>query len=176
MAIVWIILSILLWVAAIWFLFRNQLFAPALSFLGLLAMSFAANGDVPIVPINSRMLISWLALSLIVTATTAMQPSAVTSQTRGIGYMTIGGFAGMAAGLASYGLASAVSLVYGLMVGGVVIGVFFGYLIFTRTPAGTGVNLRSGYFFRYLLAKGFPVAITLMMPGMAAVIAILINI
>jgi len=90
--------------------------------------------------------------------------------------MTIGGLAGMAAGLASYGLASAVSLVYGLMVGGVVIGVFFGYLIFTRTPAGAGVNLRSGHFFRYLLAKGFPVAITLMMPGMAAVIAILINI
>lgn len=176
MATVWIILSFLLWGGAIWFLFRNQLFSPALSFLGLLTLSLASVNDVPIVPINGRMLISWLALSLIVIATTAMQPSAISRQSRGIGYMTIGGLAGMSAGLASYGLASAISLVYGLMVGGVIIGVFFGYLVFTNTPAGRGVNLHSGHFFRYLLAKGFPVAITLMMPGMAAVISILLNI
>ena len=53
-----------------------------------------------------------------------------------------------------------------------VAGVFLGFLLYTRTPQGAPVNLLSGNFFSYLLAKGFPAAITVMQLGVVLVIAL----
>ena len=47
-----------------------------------------------------------------------------------------------------------------------------GCLLFSNTPDGAGVDLRSGRVVKYLLAKGFPSAIAVMMTGVAAVGAI----
>lgn len=167
-----LILSIVIWVASLALLFWNQLMAPILSYLALLCLSFAGPSDAPLLPINSTMLIGWLAMTLVVVCATAMQPAPVRAQTRGMGYITLGGIAGLTVGLLGFSLTANVSLLYGIMIVGVVAGIFFGFLLFSNTPRGRDVSLRSNYFFTYLFAKGFPTAITIMMMGVAIVLAL----
>lgn len=52
MAVFIIILSILLWLAALAALLRRQIAAPALGYLGLLCLSFAKDGNLPLLPIS----------------------------------------------------------------------------------------------------------------------------
>jgi hypothetical protein len=92
-----------------------------------------------------------------------------------MGYMTIGAIVGMAVGLVAFTSTSLPSLLNGFMILGVVAGTFIGYLMFTKTPQGRQVNIRSGYFYKYLLAKGFPTAITIMQIGISLVIIVAIN-
>lgn len=153
-------------------MWRNQLLAPALSYCGLLAISFASGNGVPLLPVNNTILIGWLCMTLVVMVATILQPVAVRMQRRGTIYMTVGAFAGMAVGLLGSTLSPSISILYGLMIVGVAAGVLFAYLLFTNTPAGEAVSLRSGNFFRYLLAKGFPIAIAVMIIGVVAVLAV----
>lgn len=176
MAIFLIILSGLLWLAACATLFKRQLLAPALSYAGLFILSLARNGaGSPIVPINSTILIGWLCMTLVVMFATILQPAPVAVQNRGIAYMLGGAITGLAVGLLGFSFSGAVSMLYGIMVIAVAIGVFFGYLLFTNTPDGKAVNIASGHFFQYLLAKGFPVAITVMIAGISLVIILARN-
>lgn len=170
MDIAWIIIGILLWIAAIWAMVKNQLLAPALSYCGLLSLSMASRSGVALLPINNTILIAWLCMTLVVMLATLMQPAPVRMQTRGTAYITVGAFAGLAVGLLGFTVSASLSLLYGAMVIGVAAGVFFGYLLFTNTPAGAAVGIRTGNFFRYLLAKGFPIAISVMIMGVVAVI------
>lgn len=173
MAILLIILSVLLWASSIVALFGKQLAAPALSYIGMLTLSGASdpNGN-PLVPVNNTILIVWLCMTLVVTVATLMQPQAITSQRRGEGYMLVGAIVGLAVGLLGFSFSSAINMLYGIMVLAVITGVFFGYLIFTNTPDGAAVRMNSGRFFTYLLAKGFPTAITVMMIGIPLVIIV----
>ena len=178
MAIFLIIVSCLLWLLAIASLFKRPILGPLLSYLGLWLLSFArrpgVGGDMtyPVLPINNTILLVWACMTVVVLIATILQPDTIKSQTRGTGYMTVGALAGLAVGLMAFSFSASLSLLYASMVLGVIAGVFFGFLLFTNTPDGGAVNLRSGRFFTYLLAKGFPIAITVMLPGVVCVLAL----
>lgn len=173
-----VICCCLIWLASLGLLFTRPILGPVFSYLSLLLLSIArtpgAVGDesYPLLPLNSTILIVWACMAVVVVLATIMQPDAIKSQNRGVGYMTGGAIAGLAIGLLAFSFSASLSLLYACMVIGVVAGVFFGFLLFTNTPAGGAVGLRSGRFFNYLLAKGFPVAITVMIPGVACVLAL----
>lgn len=166
----WIIVCAVFWILSVWGMLRNQLLAPAFSYLGLFALSIASNGLMALVPINNTILIGWLCMTLVVMLATVLQPVAVRQQRRGTGYLTVGAFTGLAIGLLGFTITSSLPTLYGLMVIGVAAGAFFGYIIFSRSEAGAAIAPRTGNFFRYLLAKGFPIAISVMIMGVAAVI------
>ena len=160
-----IVLSCVLWVAALAVLPFRQILAPVLSFLGLLTLSFATNdAGFPLLPVNNVILVGWLCMTTVVTLATLMQPAPVLSQTRGMGYILLG-----------FTVSSSVSMLYGIMIVGVVVGIFFGFLLYTNTPAGRPVNITSGFFFKYLLAKVLPTAITVMQIGVVLVLLIAIH-
>ncbi len=176
MSIFLIIISCLLWLLAIASLFKRPLLGPLLSYLGLWLLSYARKsgieGSYPLLPINNTILLVWACMTVVVLIATILQPDAIKAQTRGTGYMTGGAIVGLAVGLMAFTFSASLSLLYASMVIGIVAGVFFGYLLFTNTPDGAAVGLRSGRFFSYLLAKGFPIAITIMLPGVACVLAL----
>ena len=171
-----IVLSCVLWAAALAVLPFRQILAPVLSFLGLLTLSFATNdAGFPLLPVNNVILVGWLCMTTVVTLATLMQPAPVLSQTRGMGYILAGAIVGLAVGLLGFTVSSSVSMLYGIMIVGVVVEIFFGFLLYTNTPAGRPVNITSGFFFKYLLAKGFPTAITVMQIGVVLVLLIAIH-
>ena len=62
-------------------------------------------------PMNVNMLVTWLCLTLVVTGVSALQPMAVMSQTRGMGYMSLGALAGMIVGMMAYSLSHSLGFV-----------------------------------------------------------------
>lgn len=173
---VWIIISCVLFALAFWFIYVNQLLAPAFSYMGLLALSLAGNKlGQPYLPINNTILISWLCMTLVVMVATIMQPGPVRQQTRGVWHMGIGALTGMAVGLLGFTFTLNMPVLYACMILGTAAGCFFGYLIFTNTPRGAAVNFSSGHFFQYLLAKGFPIALAVMMMGIVLVLLLAVN-
>lgn len=172
MTIVLIILSCLLWIAAFLCLPKRILVAPALSFCALETLSFAKRNGYPLIPLTNGMTLSWLSITLVMMLIILLQNPALRQQSRGTGYMALGGIAGMAVGLMAFSFSSRLNLLYALMILASAAGVFFGLLIFTNTPDGREIGIRSGRFFKYLVAKGFPVLITVAQLGIAAVILI----
>ena len=161
-----IILSIMLWLAAFSALFFKMATGPAFSYIAMLMLSLANDSEgVPIIPINNTILIGWLAMTLIVMVATIMQPAPIQQQNRGVAYMFGGSVVGMVIGLLGVTFLSSISMVYGTMVIATAAGTFFGYLLFTNTPSGRALSFGSGNFYTYLLAKGFPTAVTMMMAG-----------
>lgn len=147
--------------------------APACSFLGLLILSFAHNdGGYPLLPVSNSVIFGWLCVSVLVTVATLCQPSAVRNASKGMGYFLIGGLTGLAIGLLGFTISNAIGVLYAVMVVCTAVGTFLGYLIFTNTPDGKIVRAGSGNFFTYLLAKGFPTAITIMQAGVVLVVII----
>lgn len=175
MALFLIIISCLLWLAALWTLRGRQIASPALSFAALLCLSQAQRGGYHLLPLNMVILSGWLIMTVVVMFTTYLQPAVVRSQTRGWAYLAVGGLAGMAVGLLGFTISSSVSILYGIMILGTVAGTYLGFLLYTRTPDGRPVAPGSGNFFRYLLAKGFPTVITVSQIGVALTLAIYIN-
>jgi len=175
MYVILVILSCLLWVGAIIALRGRQIAAPILSFCALVVLSVARKGGYPLLPINTTMLTGWLVMTLVVVFTCYLQPPVVRAQTKGWGYMAGGALAGMAVGLLGNTLTSSVSVMYGIMVIATVAGTAAGFLLYTNTPDGRPVAPRSGHFFKYLLAKGFPTAITVMQAGVPLVLLIAVN-
>lgn len=170
-----IILSVLLWLGALAALFRRQLYAPALGYFGLLCLSFARQGGYPLLPISGSMLWGWLAITVVVMMAVVLQPATVRADNRGMGYMTGGALTGLAVGLLGFTFSYDIGMLYAVMIVAVAAGVFFGFLLYSRTPRGVAFTPSSGMFFRYLLAKGFPTAITVMQMGIAFVLAIALN-
>lgn len=175
MATVWIILSCLLWAASVWSMWGRQLLAPAFSYIALLALSMARTDGVGLLPINSTMLVWWLSFTVLTMLTTLLSPDAVRQQRRGTIHMTAGAFAGMAVGLTGSTMELSPAAAYAMMILGTAAGVFSGYLVFTRSTAGRAVSLGSGNFFRYFPAKGFPIAVSVMMMGMVFVLLIALH-
>lgn len=153
----------------------RQMLAPVASYLALFLISLAKQDGVQILPINYVILIGWLVMTLIVMSATMLQAPALQAQTRGTAYITVGAVVGMVVGLLGYSFSTTESLLYSIMILSTVAGTFLGFLLFTNTPQGVDVNISSGRFFKYLLAKGFPVAITVMMMGVAALLAIAVQ-
>lgn len=162
------------WIFSAISLFGRPVIAPLLSYLGLLAISFSRHDGLQAVPVNSMMIVAWGAITLVVTVATMLQSPAVRQQRRGVGYMLVGAVAGLAVGLCGSFITSNPSVFNGLMVICTAVGVFFGFLLFSSTPRGEAVSLRNGgRFWRYLAAKGFPVAVSVMMPGLVFVLLII---
>lgn len=167
-----LILACLLWAGSIFCLYGRQTAAPALSYLGLLSLSFMQSDGFPVLPINNTILIGWLCITLVVIFTSMLQPEPVKRQIKGMSFMIVGGVVGLAVGLLGFSFCNSLPLRYACMVAGVVVGVALGFLLYAMTPDGRPLKAGSYNFFNYLLAKGFPTAITLMMPGIVAVMAI----
>ena len=168
-----IIISVILFLAAIALLPLRMPAAPACSFAGLLVISLARNAQgVPLVPVNTTILLCWFFMTVVVTVATMMQPVPVRNTSRGMGYITTGAIVGMAVGLLGFTTSYRLNMLYGLMILATAIGTFLGFLLFSNTPDGRAVGIRSGNFFRYLFAKGFPTAITVMQIGVVLVIVI----
>lgn len=176
-----VIISCAVWILSLAVMFRRPLLGPLFSYLALWLLSLARTGGAyggasyQLLPINGTILLVWACMTVVVLIATILQPEAIKTQNRGVGYMEGGAIAGLAVGLMAYTFSASLSLLYASMVIGVAAGVFFGYLLFTNTPAGSAVGLRSGRFFNYLLAKGFPIAITVMLPGVACVLALAVS-
>lgn len=163
----------MLFLAAILLLPFRLLIAPACSYLGLLILSFAHTAQgYPLVPLNGTILIGWLCMTIVVTLATLMQPLPVRDTTRGMGYITTGALVGMSVGLLAFTVSYQLDMLYGLMIVATAAGTFLGFLLYTNTPDGRAVGIPTGNFFRYLLAKGFPTAITVMQIGVALVLVI----
>lgn len=175
MLILMIILSCLLWIGSLFALRGRQILAPVLSYGALSVLSFATKNGYQILPINGAMLTAWFCMTLVVTFIVLLQPEPVRRQTRGTTYMTAGALTGLSVGLLGFTFSSKTSLLYAIMIIGVIAGIFCGFLLYTKTPEREPVNPASGNFFRYLLAKGFPTAITVMQIGVALVLTIAIN-
>lgn len=173
---VWIIISCVLFALVFLFMRTNQLLAPAFAYMGLLAMSMAEDKlGQPYLPINNTILISWLCMTLVVMVATIMQPAPVRQQTRGVWYMGIGSITGMAVGLLGFTFTMNLPVLYACMILGTAAGCFFGYMLFVNTPRGAAVNFSSVHFFSYLLAKGFPIALSVMMMGIVPTLLIAVN-
>lgn len=176
MSIFLLIAAIILWVAAIGMLPGRPILGPALSYLGLLCLSLCTSADgISWLPINSNMLISWLAITLVVMVATMLQPASIRMQARGMAYIIGGGVVGLAIGLLGNTVTDSVSALYGIMIVATIVGIFFGFLLYSNTPDGRQVGVMNGNFFRYLLAKGFPTAVTLMQIGLVLVLLIYIH-
>ncbi|MBD5268877.1 MAG: hypothetical protein HDR48_00935 [Bacteroides sp.] len=167
-----IIVSVLLWLGALVALPKRILLAPALSYCAMLIISFAKSGGYPIVPVSNGLTISWLAISLVVMLIILLQNPAIRQQSRGVGYMTVGALAGMAVGLAGFTFSTSLQLLYAIMILATAGGIILGMLLFANTPDGRAVSPSSGNFLKYLLAKGFPILITVAQIGIVAVILI----
>lgn len=167
MTVLFIILAVLLYAASAVLLYRKELLGPIAAFLALACVYVSGT-----LPMNLNMLITWLCLTLVVTGVTAMQPPALMAQKRGMGYIGLGALAGMAVGLLGYTVTTTPGVIYSVMCLGVIVGIFFGYFMFTRTPAGAELARSRSRFVSYLLAKGFPVAIAAMMLGMVLILCI----
>lgn len=167
-----IIVSVLLWLGALVALPKRILLAPALSYCAMLIISFAKSGGYPIVPVSNGLTISWLAISLVVMLIILLQNPAIRQQSRGVGYMTVGALAGMAVGLAGFTFSTSLQLLYAIMILATAAGIILGMLLFANTPDGRAVSPSSGNFLKYLLAKGFPILITVAQIGIVAVILI----
>lgn len=175
MAIFLIIISIIAWCASLVLLFKNRLVAPVVSYIGLLLLSLAKMEGMQLVPINGTILVSWLCMTLIVMAATVLQSADERNDNRGIGYLLGGALTGMMVGLLAFTMQATISMLFGIMVIATACGVFFGYLLFASTPSGKPFSLAGGKFYTSLLAKGFPVAITVMQIGVALVIILAKN-
>lgn len=166
MSIVLLVIALALGGAAFWLLWAREAVAPVAAFLALVALFFS-----DLLPLNVNIIITWLALTLITVGVSIMQPPAVMSQRRGVGYMTVGALCGMVLGLTGMTLAVAsLNAVYALMVTGVLVGTFLGYFLYTRTPRGKALSQSRSRFVSYLLAKGFPVAVTVMQLGVVLIL------
>lgn len=160
------ILSCLLFAGALATLPKYILLSPALSYCGMLLLTFCKNsiGDA-IFPLTTSLLVSWLCITLVVMLIIVMQPAEIRQQSRGVFYMAVGALAGMMLGLAFVNLMSTMQMAYALMVLGTAVGIFLGLLVFAGTPRGTNIRTGSGYFFKYLAAKGFPILVTMAQGG-----------
>lgn len=182
MAVLLVILSCVVWLLALASLFRRPIVGPLLSYIGLWLLSLArtkgsyGEETYPLLPINNTILLVWACMTIVVMIATILQPDKIKTQNRGTAYMEGGAIAGLAVGLLACTFSTSLSVLYASMVIGVIAGVFFGFLLFTNTPEGGAVNISSGRFFNYLLAKGFPISITVMLPGVACVLALAMSI
>ncbi len=165
-----LILSVICFGASLALIFVRGMLAPVAAFLGLLFMWFSNK-----LPLNSTIIIMWLCMTALVTCVPMLQDPYTRNRRDGIAYITAGAFTGMVVGLLGITFATTPAMLYGIMVVATAVGTFFGYILYTNTPKGKQRNGAEGRSFNYLLAKGFPIAITVMEIGVVFVLLLLMN-
>lgn len=162
--------SLLFLVALACVLYRLEA-APCSAFLGLLIISMARVPEgYPLLPIGNGLILGWLFMAVLVTVVTLCQPAPLRHVRRGMWYYLGGALTGLALGLLGFTFLPSSGARYVFMIVAVAATTFFGGLAYANTSEGKNVGPRSGNFFKYLLAKGFPTAITLMQLGTVLVI------
>lgn len=170
-----IVFSCIFFAASLLLLFIRLQAAPCCAFIGLLTLSFAKTAEgYSLLPFNDTIIIGWLCITVVVVLACMLQPPAIRYSRKGMGYMAVGAIAGMALGLLGFTFSNQVNYLYGIMILMTALGTFLGFLLFTNTPSGRFAGVNSGNFFRYLLAKGFPTAITVMQAGVVLVLIIIV--
>lgn len=170
MSIPLLIISIVFFIASIVMIFVREMLSPVAAFLGLLFMWLS-----DALPLNSTIVIMWLCMAVLVTCIPMLQDMSLRNSRHGLGYMTSGAFVGLAVGLLGVSFVTSAPMLYGVMIVAVAVGVFFGFMLYTNTPDGKSRNIAFRRSFSYLLAKGFPIAITVMQIGIVLVLLILVN-
>lgn len=161
MTIVSLIISVLATIAAIVASFRSLKWAPAASWCGLAVLIIA-----PVWAPSWGTLLFWGIAAAIATGIGFLLPPAVSEARNGVAYMTAGALAGTFAGMAMSAQAP--------MIIGAILGVIFGIVAFSRTPAGKSLGFPSSRFMNYACAKGFPIVITACECGLTALYASMI--
>lgn len=167
-----IVLASLLWCASIAALYGRQLLAPALSYCAMVCVSMMRADGCKVLPLNSTVLTCWLVMTLGVMIVVLLQTEAVRRQTKGMTWLIGGAAAGLALGLLGFSSTQSIAALYAWMILGTAGGTALGFLLYTSTPDGRPVRPGSGRFLSYLLAKGFPTAITFMQLGVVLMLLI----
>lgn len=171
-----IVFACLLFAAALILLPIRMVASPCCSFLGLLVLSMGKTPEgYPILPLDSALIFGWLFVTVLVTVVTLLQPAPVRNSNKGIWYLMGGALVGLAVGLLGFTFSSWINAMYAVMIIAVAAGTFLGFLSYTRTPDGRQAAIGSGRFVSYLLAKGFPTAITVMQGGVVLVLLIALH-
>lgn len=174
MTIVYSILAALCWAASVALLFRSRLTAPVVSYFGLTAAGLASSAAGGTIPLNRTILIFWLIITFVTLTATALQPREVSTDRRGMAHLVIGTVTGLAIGLLGYTVTDSVAALYAIMMLCTMGGTVLGLLVYSRSPKGGWCAPGSGRFLNTLTSKGFPTAVTLMMPGTLLVLLIAI--
>lgn len=166
-----IIFSSLLFLLALASIPYRIVISPCASFLGLLIISMGKTPEgYPVLPITNGMILGWLFIAVLVTVVTLCQPAPLRRARFGIWYYFGGAVTGLALGLLGFTFLPSAGARYVWMIIAVAVATFLGALMFANTPAAKKVSPSSGNFFTYMLAKGFPVAITFMQLGTVLVV------
>ena len=145
--------------------------SPCAAFLGLLILGMGHTEEgYPILPLSNTTLLGWLFMAVLVTVIIFCQPAPLRHARFGLWYYLGGALTGMAIGLLGFTFLPYPGGRYVFMIVCVAAATFFSGMMFANTPAGKNVSLKSGHFFTYIMAKGFPVAITVMQLGTVLVI------
>ena len=172
MEVVAIVFSALLFLLSLVFIVVRIEAAPCAAFLGMLVISMGKTPEgYPLLPLSNATILGWLFMAVLVTVLTLCQPAALRHTRRGIYYYLVAAITGMALGLLAFTVTSAPGGRYAIMICAVAVATFIGALMFANTPQGKGVSVRSGNFFTYMLAKGFPTAISVMQLGTVLIVA-----
>lgn len=118
------------------------------------------------------MLLGWLAMTIAVSVATMLQGRRAIADKGATSYTAVGAIAGMTLGLIVPSSVSSPATLYSIMILTTALGSVFGFLLYSNTPSGRPCAPGSGRFASILMAKGFPAAVTVMMPGMALTLAI----
>lgn len=166
------ILAALLWGAALATLRKRRVLSPLLSYIALFLTSLAKSpAGYPIVPLNTTILTGWLFLAATTMLSTILETPEERRNTEGTGYITVGAIAGMIVGLLGFSATEDISMRYSIMIIATAAGGFFGYLLYRNTPGGRQATAGQP-FFRPLLGKAFPSAITIMQLGTVLVLLV----
>lgn len=146
--------------------------SPCCCFLGLLIISMGKTGEgYPLLPISQGMILGWLFMAVLVTVLTVCQPAPIRNTRRGMYYYLGGALTGMIIGLLGFTFLQNAGGRYVFMIVATAVATFLGGLMYGSTPEGKNVGISSGNFFTYMLAKGFPTAISIMQLGTVLVLA-----
>ena len=149
-----LVICIILAAVALALTFRPYVPAAVIAYLSLLAGRWS--GDIPV---TDRELLFWAAVTVLVSAISALLPKEVSQTSRGMGYIAGGTLAGAAVGLL---------LSQGGMIAAAAAGAFLGALAYSRTPAGKPLSFPSQRFLQYLCAKGLPAIVAIAITGIEA--------
>lgn len=129
------------------------------SYGGLWLLQWGGMIDVPTVTLSF-----WGVMVVLVVMTNSMLSPTLVKATQGLPHILVTSAAGMLLGM-TLGY-------YASMVVGAVVGAAAGAVFFARTPKGKGLQFPSQRFLQYLCAKGFPTVVSVVLTGIAIMVAI----
>lgn len=150
--------GIVLLLLGIYLCLRPHVPSALASYAGIWILEYSGKLDFPTV-----MLSYWGIMVAFVITVSLMQPQALVKATQGMAHTTTASLAGMFLGL---------TLGYSEMIIGAALGAVAGMFLFSRTPKGAALDIRTARFWQYLCAKGFPIVISVALSGIALMVAL----